>query len=60
MSAASAANASASACAVARCARLWSSSHVTASPARSRVATISSSGVSQTVSASGIAARSAR
>ena len=45
--------------AVEACARLWSSCHVSASPARSRIATSSSSGVSQTVSASGIAARSA-
>ena len=59
MSSASAANASASACAVARCSRLWSSCHVTTSPARSTDAASSSSGVSQTVSASGIAARSA-
>ena len=60
MSAASAANASASACAVARCARLWSSCHVTTSPARSSERGASRrAGVSQTVSASGIAARSA-
>ena len=56
---ASAANASASAWAVARCARLWSSCQVMARPARSSVAVSASSGVSQTVSASGIAARSA-
>jgi len=59
MSWASAANASASAWAVARCAWLWSSCHVMTSPARSRDVAISSSGMSQTVSASGIAARSA-
>ncbi len=59
MSAASAAYASASACAVARCARLWSSCHVTTSPARASDVASSSSGVSQTVSGSGIAARSA-
>ena len=59
MSSAFAANAAASACATERCARLWSSCHVTTSPARFRDAAISSRGVSQTVSASGIAARSA-
>ena len=58
MPSASAANASVSACACRRCARLWSSRHVRTSPARSRDAAISSSGVSQTVSASGIASRS--
>ena len=59
ISAASAAYARTSACAVARCARLWSSCHVTTSPARSSDAASASSGVSQTVSGSGIAARSA-
>ena len=49
-------DASASAVAIARCARLWSSCHLTTSPARSRDVAIASSGVSQTVSASGIAA----
>ena len=59
MFAASATNAPASACAVAPCARLWSSCHVSSSPARSRSVVNSSSWVSQTVSASGIAACSA-
>ena len=55
----SAAYASASDSAVARCDSLQSSCHRTARPARSSSSSSSSSGMSQTVSAAGISARSA-
>jgi hypothetical protein len=59
MSAASAANASINESATARWERLQSSCQRTTSPTRSRQLSMSCSGVSQTVSASGILARSA-